>query len=64
MGVELFGVPLVEPLLQTGGLCPVLSCEDALAYLGMDQIWPMGRNHEEIWDISHPMFRITRSMVC
>ena len=42
--------------LQTGGLCPVLSCEDALAFLGMDQIWPMGGSHEEIWDISHPMF--------
>jgi len=34
-------------MMAAGGLCPVLSCEDALAYLGMDQIWPMGRNHEE-----------------
>lgn len=34
-------------MMAAGGLCPVLSCEDALAFLGMDQIWPMGGSHEE-----------------
>ena len=32
---------------NSGGICPVLSCDDALATLGMDEIWPLGSNHQE-----------------
>ncbi|CAK9025730.1 Protein white [Durusdinium trenchii] len=33
-----------------GGICPVLSCDDALVSLGMDEIWPKGASPEEtIW---------------
>jgi len=34
-------------MMAAGGICPVLSCDDALATLGMDEIWPLGSNHQE-----------------
>lgn len=34
-------------VLASGGICPVLSCEDALVSVGMDEIWPMGDNQDD-----------------
>ena len=33
--------------MGAGGICPVLSCDDALVTLGMDEIWPIGDTHED-----------------
>jgi len=32
-------------LQAAGGLCPVLSCEDALQFLKMESVWPSGDTH-------------------
>jgi len=35
-------------MMASGGICPVLSCDDALVSLGMDEIWPRSdTSHEE-----------------
>ncbi|CAK9001110.1 unnamed protein product [Durusdinium trenchii] len=34
-------------MMGAGGICPVLSCDDALVTLGMDEIWPIGDTHED-----------------
>ncbi|CAJ1354662.1 unnamed protein product [Effrenium voratum] len=36
-----------EEMQGSGGICPVITCNDALRSIGMDDIWPMGDNHEE-----------------
>ncbi|CAE7231514.1 W [Symbiodinium pilosum] len=33
--------------LASGGICPTLTCDDALRFLAMDEIWPRGDSHEE-----------------
>ncbi|CAE7893568.1 W [Symbiodinium microadriaticum] len=34
-------------MMAAGGICPVLSCGDALVSLGMDEIWPMSDTSTE-----------------
>lgn len=34
-------------MMAAGGICPVLTCDDGIASLGMDEIWPMGDTHVE-----------------
>ncbi|CAJ1353819.1 unnamed protein product [Effrenium voratum] len=31
----------------SGGICPVLSCDDAIKFLNMDEVWPSGGTHDE-----------------
>ncbi|CAE7484327.1 W [Symbiodinium natans] len=33
--------------LASGGICPTLTCDDALRFLALDEIWPSGDTHEE-----------------
>jgi len=34
-------------MMASGGICPVLTCDQGIASLGMDEIWPMGETHVE-----------------
>lgn len=34
-------------MMASGGICPVLTCENAIASLGLDEIWPMGDTNVE-----------------
>lgn len=34
-------------VITTGGICPILSCDDALRTLELDEIWPAGNTNEE-----------------
>jgi len=34
-------------VMASGGICPTLTCEDALRKLDMDEIWPMGNSNDE-----------------
>lgn len=37
-------------MMASGGICPVLTCDDAITSLSMDDIWPMGDTHTQtIW---------------
>eukprot|EP00931_Biecheleriopsis_adriatica_P049263 TRINITY_DN28495_c0_g1_i1.p1 TRINITY_DN28495_c0_g1~~TRINITY_DN28495_c0_g1_i1.p1 ORF type:complete len:657 (+),score=116.01 TRINITY_DN28495_c0_g1_i1:71-1972(+) len=36
-----------DEVASSGGVCPVLSCEDALKFLGMDEVWPNGNTRNE-----------------
>ena len=38
--------------MGAGGICPVLTCDDAQVSLGMDEIWPKGETHEECGFVS------------